>query len=304
MRAVQFDDYGDVDVLDVRDVPEPVPGREQVLVQVRTAGLNPGEIAIRSGALHERWPATFPSGQGSDFAGAVVGVGSGVDAFAAGDEVLGWTDERSAQAELVAVPAQQLVPRPATVPWEVAGALVVAGGTAWAAVHAVALGEGDTVAVSAAAGGVGAIAVQLAVRTGARVIGLAGEHNHPWLRGHGVEPLSHGDGLAERLRAAAPRLDAFLDLFGGGYVDLAVELGVAPDRIDTIIDYDAAARHGARQDASTVGMNRDVVQQLTDLIAAGELEVPIAAIYPLGSVRDAYRDLADRRTRGKRVLVL
>ena len=115
MKAVRFDHYGDVDVLDVIDVAAPVAGEGQVVVRVEATGINPGEAAIRSGALHERWPATFPSGQGSDLAGVVTEVGSGVDGVSVGDEVIGYTDERASHAELVAVDAEHLAPRPG---WE------------------------------------------------------------------------------------------------------------------------------------------------------------------------------------------
>src|SRR5258708_19673163 len=122
MRAVRFDEYGGVDVLDVREVEDPVAGPGCVLVAVKAAGINPGEIGIREGRLHDRWPATFPSGEGSDLAGIVEAVGDGVSDFAPGDEVLGWTDERASHAELVAVPADHLTAKPPAVPWEVAGA--------------------------------------------------------------------------------------------------------------------------------------------------------------------------------------
>src|SRR5437764_6279866 len=123
MKAVQFDRYGGVDVLEVREVDDPLADPGRVLVAVRAAGINPGEIAIREGRLHERWPATFPSGQGTDFAGVVQAVGEDVTLFAVGDHVLGWTEERASQAELVAVPGDQLTPKPPAVPWEVAGSL-------------------------------------------------------------------------------------------------------------------------------------------------------------------------------------
>lgn len=304
MRAVIFNEYGSEDVLEVRDVADPPAEPGRLLVRVRTAGLNPGEIAIRIGALHDRWPATFPSGQGSDFAGVVEQVGGDAGGFSVGDEVLGWTDERAAQAELVSVPTHQLVARPLNVPWEVAGSLVIAGATAWAAVRAVAPREGETVVVSAAAGGVGCLAVQLVRRAGARVIGLASEDHHAWLTGKGVEPLSYGTGVEGELRSRAPKVDAFIDLFGGGYVDLAVALGVAPERIDTIIDYAAAEQHGTKTDGSAEGKDAETVRELVDLLAGHELELPISAIYPLDAVRDAYRDLAKRHTRGKRVLEL
>ncbi|HKA04714.1 MAG TPA: zinc-binding dehydrogenase [Acidimicrobiales bacterium] len=152
-KAVRFDEYGDIDVLRVVDVPRPVPGPGQALVRVAAAGVNPGEAAIRKGLLHDRWPSTFPSGQGSDLAGVVEDVGDGVDRVAVGDEVIGFTHDRASQAELVAVDADHLVPKPAGVPWEVAGALFVAGTTAWAAVHAVAPGPGETVVARLVGGG-------------------------------------------------------------------------------------------------------------------------------------------------------
>ncbi|MDT5264252.1 MAG: hypothetical protein QOI90_878, partial [Mycobacterium sp.] len=199
-RAVQFDQYGDIDVLEVREVPRPQPGPGEVLVRVKAAGINPGEAMIRKGALHDRWPATFPSGQGSDLAGVVADVGADVQGFAVGDEVLGFSEARASQAEYVVVPAGQLTTKPAGVSWDVAGALFVAGTTAYAAVDAVRLTPGDVVAVAGAAGGVGTIAVQLAIRAGAKVLGIAGPSNDEWLTEHGVVPVNYGDGLADRLR--------------------------------------------------------------------------------------------------------
>src|ERR1700722_4489941 len=177
MKAVRFDEYGPVTVLDVRDVPVPEPGQDQVLIRVKAAGINPGEAKIREGALHERWPATFPSGQGSDFAGVIDKLGPGVTTFAPGDEGIGWGGTRSRQAEDTVAEAATLARKPAGLPWEVAGAIPVAGFTAWAMVHAVDLKPGDTVVVAGAAGGVGSIAVQLAKRKGATGIGLASPSN-------------------------------------------------------------------------------------------------------------------------------
>src|ERR1700759_5250789 len=200
MKAVRFDEYGEVDVLKVVDVPTPAPGPGQVLVQVKAAGINPGEAKTRHCLLHSRSPATFPSGQGSDLAGVVAATGAGVTGFATGDEIIGYTDNRASQAEYVVVEEQNLTAKPAGVPWEVAGALNVAGATAYAAVRAVALTGGDTVVVSGAAGGVGSLAVQLARRAGAVVIGLASPANHEWLKSHGGIPVACGDGGAGRSR--------------------------------------------------------------------------------------------------------
>jgi NADPH:quinone reductase-like Zn-dependent oxidoreductase len=302
VKAVRFDEYGDIDVLNVVDVPTPVPGPGQVLVQVKAAGINPGEAKIREGLLASRWPATFPSGQGSDLAGVVAATGSGVTGFATGDEVIGYTDNRASQAEYVVVEEQDLTAKPAGVPWEVAGALNVVGATAYAAVRAVALTKGDTVVVSGAAGGVGSLAVQLARRAGANVIGLASPANHGWLAEHGVIPVAYGDGVADRIRQAAGTVDAFIDTFGDGYVKLAVELGVRPDRINTIRDWQAAAEIGARTYGEGSAACAVVLGELARLAARGELEVQIARTYPLEQVRDAFRELERRHTHGKIVL--
>ncbi|WP_031525700.1 NADP-dependent oxidoreductase [Streptomyces sp. NRRL F-5123] len=303
MKAVRFHEYGGIGVLRVEDVERPVPGPGQVLVEVRAAGIQPGEVMIREGARHRRWPAVFPSGQGSDLAGVVVEAGPEVRGFAVGDEVLGFTHRRASHAEFVVVDDVHLVARPEGLPWDVAGALYVAGTTAYATVFAVDPGPSDTVVVSGAAGGVGALAVQLAHRRGATVIGLAAERNHPWLRDHGVVPVAYGQGAAERVRqASGGAVDAFIDTYGDGYVDLAVELGVRPERINTIRDWQAAARVGARTYGEGAAASAVVLGELARLAARGELDVPIAATYPLARVQDAFRDLEGHHAPGKVVL--
>lgn len=303
MRAVRFDSYGGVDVLEVREVADPAAASGRVVVAVKAAGINPGEISIREGKMHERWPATFPSGQGTDLAGIVREVGDGAGAFATGDEVLGWTEERASQAELVAVPADQLTPKPPALSWEVAGSLFVAGMAAYASVEAVAPKAGETVVVSGAAGGVGSIAVQLAKNAGASVIGLAGERHHEWLRSHGVIPVTYGEGQQERIRAAASHVDALIDTFGSGYVELAITLGVAPDRINTIADFAAVQRYGVNSRGTHAIATAALLGELAQLAASGSLEVPIARTYRLEQVREAFTELAERHTLGKIVLL-
>jgi NADPH:quinone reductase-like Zn-dependent oxidoreductase len=304
MQAVRFTEYGPVDVLNVEDVPQPVPGPEQVLVRVKAAGINPGEAKIREGMLASRWPTTFPSGEGTDLAGIVEHAGPGVTAVAVGDEVIGWVDTRSSHAEYAVLERANLTPRPAAVPWQVAGALAVVGFTAWAAVRAVALSAGDTLVVSGAAGGVGSITVQLASRRGATVIGLASEQNHGWLAAHGVVPVAYGDGVAGRIRSVTPKADAFIDTYGGDYVELALgELGVPPDRVDTIVRPDAVEKYGVKAEGNAAGASAAVLAELASLIAAGELEVPIAGAYPLTQVREAYARLASGHVLGKIVLL-
>jgi NADPH:quinone reductase-like Zn-dependent oxidoreductase len=217
--------------------------------------------------------------------------------------VIGWSDNRDSHAEFVVIDVEHATPRPAGVPWEAAGSLFVAGCTAYATVRAVAVEADDVLVVSGAAGGVGGIAVQLARLKGARVIGLASEANHDWLRAHDVIPVRYGDGVEERIRVAAnDRVDAFIDTVGTGYVELALSLGVAAGRIDTIADF-AAARLGVKLDGNAAGASAAVLAELAGLIADGKLEVPIARAYPLEQVREAFGELEQGHTRGKIVLV-
>ncbi|MGY2894770.1 NADP-dependent oxidoreductase [Deinococcus sp. UYEF24] len=304
-KAVRLHHYGGTEVLNIEEVSQPTPAAGQVLVRVRAAGINPGESSIRKGVFKDSWPSTFPSGQGSDFAGIIEAVGEGVTSTQPGAEVIGFTHDRASQAEFVVVAQDQVVSKPANVPWEVAGALFVAGTTAYAAVHAVNVKAGDTVVVSGASGGVGTLAVQLARLKGARVLGVASPARADWLAAHGVTLVPYGDGLRERLLAAADGpINAFIDTHGQGYVQLAVELGVLPQRINTIIDFGAVERYGVKAEGNTAGARADVLAELAGLIADGRLELPIARSYPLDQVQAAYHDLEGGHTLGKIVLTV
>jgi NADPH:quinone reductase-like Zn-dependent oxidoreductase len=306
MKAVQFDDYGDVDVLEIRDVALPKPEADQVLVSVRAAGINPSEGAIRAGRVREIFPATFPSGQGSDLAGVVEEVGASVKGgVAVGDEIIGFTNNRASQAEYVLVEAANLTPRPPRVPWEVAGALFVSGVTGFATVRAVTPTADEAVVIAGAGGGVGVFSVQLAVRTGARVIALASEGHHAWLRERGAVPVTYGDGVGERIKAAAGGrpLKAFIDLVGGGYVELALELGIAKDRIDTIVDFPSIAKYGVKGEGGAAAASSATLATLAEAIAVGDLVVPIQRTYPLAEVRVAFAELEAGHMAGKIVLI-
>lgn len=305
MRAVRLDRYGGVEELYIADIPKPVPGEEEVLVQVKAVGINPGEAAIRQGKMAKQFPSTFPSGQGSDLAGIVTAIGPSVTDYKVGDEVIGFSNGRNSQATFVVVPTDQLVIKPANVPWEQAGALFVVGTTAFAALQAMKMSHGETLVISGAAGGVGTVLIQLAKNANLRVIGIAGEDNQEWLQQQGVTPVVYGDGLKEKLQqlVAGSKEDVFIDLFGGGYVDMAIELGIKPENIDTIIDFEAAKKYGTKTAGNAAGANAGVMQALATMMAAGKLTIPIAATYPLTAVQAAYTELEQRHTRGKIVLI-
>jgi NADPH:quinone reductase-like Zn-dependent oxidoreductase len=305
MKAVQIDEYGGVEVLGVREVERPEPGPTQVLVAVRAAGINPSEGAMRAGRVRDFFPLVFPSGQGSDLAGVVEEVGPSVSGVAVGDEVIGYTDNRASHAEYVVVEATNLTPKPAAVPWDVAGALFVAGVTGFATVRAVAPTTGEAVVIAGAGGGVGTFATQLALRTGARVIAVASERHHEWLRERGAIPVAYGDDVGSGIGAAAEgkTVAAFIDLVGRGYVELALELGVVPDRIDTIVDFPATQKYGVKFEGGAAAASAATLAELANAVATGDLIVPIQRTYPLTEVRAAFTELESGHTTGKIVLI-
>jgi NADPH:quinone reductase-like Zn-dependent oxidoreductase len=232
-------------------------------------------------------------------------LGAGANGVAVGDEVIGWADNRASHAEYVVVESANLTAKPAEVPWEVAGALFVAGVTGVATVRAVAPAAAESVVIAGAGGGVGVFAVQLAVRTGARVIALASERHHAWLRERGAIPVAYGDGVSERTIAAAGETPAaaFIDLVGGGYVELALEIGIARDRIDTIVDFPAIEKYGVRGEGGAAAASAATLAELAEAIAAGDLVVPIQRTYALAEVRAAFAELEAGHIAGKIVLI-
>ncbi|WP_380284805.1 NADP-dependent oxidoreductase [Kitasatospora purpeofusca] len=306
MKAIAIHRYGGPEVVEYTDLPDPKVGPDSVLVQVRAAGVNPVDWKVREGRLDGLLDAHFPLVMGWDAAGVVRAVGGGVTEFAPGDEVYGYVRkdavEHGTYAELVAAPVRTLARKPAALDWAQAGGLPLAGLTALQALRAVGAGAGDTVLVHAAAGGVGHLAVQLARAFGARVIGTAGERNHDYLRSLGAEPVRHGEGLADRVRALAPRgVDAAVDLVGGDAVEVSAALVADPARIASVADFGVRARGGryvwVRPDAAGLA-------ELAALADDGRLTVTVASTFPLAQAASAQALSAEGRTRGKIVLLV
>ena len=304
-QAVQYDKFGGIDVLYIANLPNRSPKSGQVLIKMKAAGINPGETSIREGNLARQFPSAFPSGQGSDLAGIVEAVGENVSTFKAGDEVMGFSNDRNSQAEYIIVNADQLIIRPPKISWEQAGALYVAGNTAYACIEAVSLKAGETVIVANAAGGVGSIVVQLAKNLGANVIGLAGKENYEWLQKHGVTPLDYKDNLEQKIEDVlhGKKANAFIDTFGKGYVELAIKLGIPTDRINTIIDFESAKKYNVKAEGLAKAPTIDALSKLAAMVNDGKLELTVAKTYPLTQVQEAYKDLEQRHTHGKIVLI-
>ncbi|MFD9597510.1 NADP-dependent oxidoreductase [Kitasatospora sp. NPDC059973] len=306
MKAIAIRRYGGPEVVEYTDLPDPKVGPDSVLVEVRAAGVNPVDWRVRDGALDGLLDVHFPLVMGWDAAGVVRAVGGGVTEFAPGDEVYGYVRKDSVEhgtyAELVAAPVRTLARRPAALDWAQSGGLPLAGLTALQGLRALRVAPGDTVLVHAAAGGVGHLAVQIAKAFGARVIGTAGERNHDYLRGLGAEPVAHGEGLAERVRALAPGgVDAALDLVGGGAVEVSAALVADPSRIASVTDYRVKALGGhyvwVRPDAAGLA-------ELAALADDGRLTVTVASTFPLAQAGSAQALSAEGRTRGKIVLLV
>lgn len=303
-RYVRFDHFGGPEVLHIvtEDAP-PLAGPGQVRVRVHAAGLNPVDWKImKGGPAAAAYHGVPPCGNGNDFAGVVDEVGEGVTTLEVEDAVLGGK-RMFAQADYVIVDADKVIRKPEGLDFDTAGALDIAGRTAWASVQSLHLTEHDTVLVSAAAGGVGVLASQLARRTGATVIGTASPDNFDFLRSLGVIPVAYGEGLADRVREVAPTLTAALDNHGPATIDVALKLGVPGHRINTI------AARGHRSDAGIAGVggaeaSLDDLATVADLLASGEVVLPIDTVYPLERVKDAYEHLMRGHLRGKIVLAL
>ncbi|MDX3850776.1 NADP-dependent oxidoreductase [Streptomyces sp. AK02-01A] len=314
MRAIQFTEYGPPGVVHVAEVAAPHAGPGEIRIAVRASGVSPGEMRIRSGTLRDVVPLTFPYRTGFDAAGVVDEIGDGVTGVGIGDEVFGMTHSavRGANADFAVLAAW--APKPAAWSWEEAGGAAGSVETATRVLDRLAVGAGHTVLVQGAAGGVGTVAVQLAVARGATVIGTASEHNHDFLRSLGAEPTTYGTGLAERVRALAPAgVDAVFDCAGGALPDLVAIAGEAA-RVVTIADVTAAAHgvhlsHGVPADDTGAAVGAADALAVHGLASAvtlageGRLRVPVAAAYPLTEAAAAHELSESRHARGKIVLV-
>jgi NADPH:quinone reductase-like Zn-dependent oxidoreductase len=304
-RAVIHESFGGPEVLELREVVEPHAGPGEARVRVAAAGLNPMDWLLASSAeLAQGFGYTVPSGFGYDFAGTMDEVGEGVEGFAVGDRVFGGVLGRAVADYAVVRPdAGRLFPTPAGIGDVDASTLTVAGGTAVAALDAIGLRAGDTVLIGGAAGGVGVFAVQLARIAGATVIGTCSEGTFGFLQELGAEPVAYGPGLADRLRALAPGgVTAATDLFGRETIEAALELGVPPERISTIVGWPRPP-DGVRATGGSEAPP-DALERVTEAILAGRLTVPIAATFPIEQIRDAVEMQAGRHVHGKVVITL
>jgi NADPH:quinone reductase-like Zn-dependent oxidoreductase len=304
MKAVVYRHYGGPEVLEYTDVPDPKLSHNRVLVRVRAAALNPADHLLQAGLGERHTDAWFPVIPGWDVAGVVEQVGAGVSEFAPGDEVIGYIRQEilhhGAYAELVSAPVVALARKPRTASWPEAAGLPLAGLTAYRAiVQTLKVQPGETVLIHGAAGGVGAVAAQLALSREARVIGAASSGHHDFLRSLGVVPIAPGEGVAGRVRALAPDgVDAVMDCVGKGVLQATADVGSSRVRACSIADAGPGITTVfARSDAA-------ILTRLVEMVDAGRLRVPIAATYPLAQAAEAQTALKQPHAPGKIVLVV
>ena len=305
--------YGGPEVVSVVEVDLPGPGPGEVSVEVMAAATNPIDVKLFSGA-YGRDPSLLPMPLGLEVAGVVSAVGAGAEGPAGrlnpGDEVIAYPVTGGYASEVV-TSGTSCVPRPSTYSMAEASGLLLAGTTAVHALRVTGVGPGDTVVMHGAAGAVGLLAVQLAVRAGARVIGTASAGHHGTLRDLGAEPVTYGPGLVERIRSLAPHgVDVALDLVGTDEaLEASTELVADRSRVATIANTARGLELGIRALGMAPGADQGVEirdaarMELVRLAEEGALHVRVAGTYPLDEAVDALRELADGHAGGKIVLV-
>ena len=292
----------------LQDIELPALSKGQVYVDVRAAGANPIDYKLYSGEMGAD-PARLPMPVGMEVAGVVAEITPGAAGYTGGltvgDEVI-VTNISGGYSDRVVAAAADVGHKPESLTFEQAAGLLLVGGTAWHLLTNTAVGTGDTVLIHGASGGVGLMAVQLAVARGAKVIATASPARHDQLRGYGAEPVAYGAGLADRVRAIGP-VDAALDLVGTDEaLDTSVELVADRARIATIAGFAKAPELGVAVLTEADGGQaiRDASRApIIDLAAAGKLEVTVDQVFPLTEAAEAHRYLQTGHARGKVVLV-
>jgi NADPH:quinone reductase-like Zn-dependent oxidoreductase len=299
MRALQFTAYGGPEVLEWAEAPDPHAGPGQIRIAVRAASVNPIDWKTISGAVSRGQPMVGTGYLGNDAAGVVDEVGDGVTGVAVGDEVFG--RGQNTQAEYAVL--SSWAAKPSSIDWAVAAAAGVAGETGERGLRLLDVNAGDTLFVDGGAGGVGAVAVQMAIARGARVIASSSEANHDYLREIGATPVLYGQGVAERVRAAAGgRVDAVFDVAGKTPVQDLISLAPKPSQVLSIANF-AAGQAGARvTGGSTDSHPMKALAMVAELLAQNKLVIKVQT-FPFDRAAEAYRISQGGHVRGKLVLI-
>jgi NADPH:quinone reductase-like Zn-dependent oxidoreductase len=299
MRALQFSAYGGPEVLEWAEAPDPHAGPGRIRIAVRAANVNPIDWKALSGMLSGGEPLAGTGYLGYDAAGVVDEVGDGVSGVAVGDEVFG--RGRNTQAEYAVLDAWAA--KPPSIDWAVAAAAGVAGETSERGLRLLDVNAGDTLFVDGGAGGVGAVTVQMALARGAKVIASASEANHDYLQEIGATPVRYGQGLTERVRAAAGGpVDMVFDVAGKTPVQDLISLAPGPSQVVTIANY-TAGQAGARVTGGGADSHpMEALAEVAELLAENKLVIKVQT-FPFDRAAEAYRISQSGHVRGKLVLI-
>lgn len=302
MRAVRYHEYGDPAVLTVEDdVPEPHAGPGQIRIATRAAGINPFDWKVRSGIYQSFMPVQFPANPGSEAAGVVDEVGEGVDSVVIGDEVFGLAGTGGGYGEYVVL--TKWAKKPEALTWEQAAGAGVAVETATRVLDELGVGEGTTLLIDGAAGGVGTAAVQIAKARGAQVVGTASETNHALLRRLGAAPVTYGEGLPERVAAITPApIDAVFDAVGKNSLEELITIAGSPDKVITIAHPEAAA-YGVASSAGADAPGAYGLGVVANLATEGTFTVPVHATFAFKDAPEAHEVSEAGHLAGKLILV-
>lgn len=303
MRAMAYETYGGTEVLTETELPMPKLAPGELLVRVKCASVNPVDWKIMAGGLDPLMDVMYPVVPGWDVAGTVERVGIDTPEFAVGDEVMAYARKDYVHggtfAEYVSVPVRAAAAKPASLSWQEAAGLPLAGLTAYQLLTRLATGKDDVVLIHGAAGGVGSFGVQIARALGARVIGTASPRNHDRLRELGCEPVEYGEGLVDRVRALAPDGVTVAADFVGGVLDVTQAVLAEGGRHASIADPTVL---GAGGQWMWVRPDAEGLAELARLADSGRLKVTVAKTFPLAQLAEAFELSQTGRTAGKIVI--
>lgn len=305
MKAAYIEQFGGPEVLQYGDVPDPVAGASQVVVDVAAASVNGADWRVRAGQYGQ---ATFPLVLGRDFSGTVAALGEGVDDFKVGDAVFGVLEggREGAYAEKLAITAAIIARKPDAVSHVDAAALALTGLTAIISVETtLKLQRGETILIQGGAGGVASFAIQLAKHIGARVITTTSAANLDYVRGLGADEVI--DYNAQDFTRAVSRCDAVFDTVGGEVAQKSFAV-LKPGGRAAFIASGPQAPKPDRDDVTAlrpaVGRARAPLERIVQLVAAGAVRPPEVKLYRLAQAAEAHRLSQSRHFRGKLVFQL
>lgn len=310
MKAVYFEEFGELDNVKTGELEKPIPSEGEVLISVKSAGVNPVDAAIVRGNLKDAIPTEFPAIPGWDVAGEVVELGHAARRFEPGDEVYAYARRPTVQqgtfAEFIALPESYVAARPKNVSMEAAGGIPLVGLTAYQSLFdAAGLEKGQTLLILGASGGVGTIAIQLAKVKGAKVIGVAGSSNQDYMSELGAdETIDYSEGdVGEAVWEVAPHgVDVIFHCSRGDSLQQSKDTLKTGGKLVSITNRDPDIAEDVQFKYVFVEPNASQLNHLRELADEGRIKVPVSKTYDLDEAEEALKEIETLHSRGKSVI--